>query len=138
MTVMLLGIPIPIALGVTANYSKSDEALIRQNTNLMIAKVQVVESGPYLLKFIAENEKSGIHLDVFLQRKDNKQTITNAQVTGQIQLPNGQQKNLTFTYDAKGKHYMTLIKEKAAGQYQVRVTANINGQKVNARFSFKR
>lgn len=98
---------------------------------------QVVEQGAYHLEFVPEKGKDGVHLDLYLQRGDNHQAIPNAKVTGQVQLPNGTQKNLTFKYDADGKHYTALLPEKASGQYQVRMTAEMNGQKVNGRFSFK-
>lgn len=98
---------------------------------------QVVEQGAYHLELVPEKEKDGVHLDFYLQKGDNHQAIPNAKVTGQVQLPNGTQKNLTFKYDADGKHYTVLLPEKASGQYQVRMTAEMNGQKVNGRFSFK-
>jgi hypothetical protein len=100
-------------------------------------KGQVVESGAYHLELVPEKSNKGVHLDLFVQRGDNHQPIPNAKVTGQVQLPNGKQKNLTFTYDAKDKHYTSLLNEKIAGQYQLKITAEINGKKVNARFSFK-
>lgn len=98
---------------------------------------QVVEQGAYHLELVPEKGKEGVHLDFYLQKGDNHQAIPNSKVTGQIQLPNGTQKNLTFKYDAEGKHYTVLLPEKASGQYQVRIIADVNGQKVNGRFSFK-
>jgi hypothetical protein len=98
---------------------------------------QVVEQGAYHLEFVPAKEKDGVHLDFYLQKGDNHQAIPNAKVTGQVQLPNGNQKNLTFKYDASGKHYTAFLAEKASGQYQVRITADMNGQKVNGRFSFQ-
>ena len=52
-------------------------------------------------------------------------------------MPNGTQKNLNFKYDASGKHYTTMLSEKISGQYQMKVTADVSGKKVNGRFSFK-
>lgn len=98
---------------------------------------QVVEQGAYHLELVPEKEKNGVHLDFYLQKGDNHQAIPNAKVTGQVQLPNGNRKNLTFKYDAEGKHYTVLLPEKASGQYQVRIIADVNGQKVKGRFSFK-
>lgn len=97
---------------------------------------QVVESGPYHLEFVPETEANGTHMDFFLQKGDNHEAIPNANVTAQIQLPDGTQKTLPLTYDAEGKHYTAMLPEKAAGQYQVKVTSDINGQKVDGRFSF--
>ncbi len=99
---------------------------------------QVVESGLYHLEFVPVKEESGTHLDFYLQKGDNHEAIPNAKVTAQVQLPDGTQKTLPLTYDAKGKHYAALLSEKAGGQYQVKVTSDINGQKVNGRFNFSR
>ena len=97
---------------------------------------QVVESGPYHLEFVPVKEDSGTHLDFYLQKGDNHEAIPNAKVTAQVQLPDGTQKALPLTYDAEGKHYAALFPEKAAGQYQVKITSDIDGKKVDGRFSF--
>ncbi len=97
---------------------------------------QVVESGPYHLEFVPVKENNGTHLDFYLQKGDNHEAIPNAKVTAQVQLPDGTQKTLDLPYDAAGKHYAALLPEKAAGQYQVKMIADVNGEKVNGRFTF--
>jgi hypothetical protein len=97
---------------------------------------QVVESGAYHLEFVPVKENNGTHLDFYLQKGDNHEAIPNAKVTAQVQLPDGTQKALPLTYDAEGKHYAALFPEKAAGQYQVKITSDIDGKKVDGRFSF--
>jgi len=97
---------------------------------------QVVESGAYHLEFVPVKENNGTHLDFYLQKGDNHEAIPNAKVTAQVQLPNGTQKTLPLTYDAEGKHYAALLPEKAAGQYQVKITSDIDGEEVDGRFSF--
>lgn len=97
---------------------------------------QVVEAGAYHLEFVPEKEDNGTHLDLFLQKGDNHEAVPNAKVTAQVQLPDGTQKSLNLTYDADGKHYTALLPEKATGQYQVKMTSDINGEKVDGRFSF--
>ena len=99
---------------------------------------QVVETGTYHLEFVPEKEDSGTHLDFYLLKGEAHETVPNAQVTAQVQLPDGNQKNLEMKYDAEGKHYAVLLPEKASGQYQVKITADIGGEKVNGRFSFNK
>ena len=76
------------------------------------------------------------HLDLFVQKSDNHAAVPNAKVTAQVQLPNGKQQTLALKYDADGKHYTVLFPVKTAGQYPVKMTADINGEKVNGRFTF--
>jgi hypothetical protein len=99
-----------------------------------LAGGQVVESGPYHLEFVSVKEDNGTHLDFYLQKGDNHEAIPNAKVTAQVQLPDGTQKTLPLTYDAEGKHYAALLPGKATGQYQVKVTSEIDGTK--GRWSF--
>jgi hypothetical protein len=89
------------------------------------------------LEFIAIKEAKGTHLDFYLQKGDNHETIPNAKVTAQIQLPDGTQKTLPLPYDAPGEHYAVLLPAIAIGEYQVKVTADIQGKKVDGRFNFK-
>jgi hypothetical protein len=97
---------------------------------------QIVETGAYHLEFVPEKEANKTHMDFYLQRGDNHQAIPDAKVTAQVQLPDGTQKTVPFTYDAKGKHYTGLLSEKAIGQYQVKISADVKGEKVNGRFNF--
>lgn len=97
---------------------------------------QVVESGPYHLELVPVKEDNGTHLDFYLQKGDNHEAISNANVMAQVQLPDGTQKTLNLTYDAAGKHYAALLQGKAVGQHQVKMIADVNGEKVNGRFTF--
>lgn len=97
---------------------------------------QVVESGLYHLEFVPEKEANGTHLDFYVQKGDNHEAIPDAKVTAQIQLPDGTQKNLDLKYDASGKHYTAFLPGKAAGQYLVKMIAEIKGEKVDGRFNF--
>jgi hypothetical protein len=99
---------------------------------------QVVETGDYHLEFLADKEAGGSHLDLYLLTGDTHETVPDANVTAQVQTPEGTEKTLPFTYDAEGKHYKAMLNEAASGQYQVRITADVKGEKVNGRFSFKR
>ncbi|WGV24989.1 hypothetical protein [Halotia branconii] len=99
---------------------------------------QVVETGSYHLEFVPEKEANATHMDLYLQTGDNHETVPNAKVTAQVQLPDGQQKTIPFNYDAKDKHYTGLLNEKASGQYQVKITADIKGEQATGRFNFNR
>jgi hypothetical protein len=98
---------------------------------------QVIESGPYHLEFVPEKEASGTHLDFYLQKGDTHAAIADAKVTAQVQLPDGTQKSLDLKYDPEGKHYAVMFPGSAAGEYKVAILSDINGEKVNGRFSFK-
>jgi hypothetical protein len=47
-------------------------------------------------------------------------------------------KSLNLKYDKEGKHYAVLLPTTAAGEYKVAILTDINGEKVNGRFTFKR
>lgn len=101
---------------------------------------QVIESGSYHLELVVAKESTGTHLDLFVQRGDNHQAISNAKVKvkAQIQMPDGTQKSLPFKYDASGKHYTAILPGTAKGTYKVIVLTEIDGKKANGRFSFNR
>ena len=73
-----------------------------------------------------------------MQTGDKHETVPNANVTADIQSPDGTQKTVPFTYDASGKHYVAMLENGAAGQYQVKVIADVGSEKVNGRFNFDR
>ncbi|MCG6134546.1 MAG: hypothetical protein MET45_07760 [Nostoc sp. LLA-1] len=99
---------------------------------------QVVETGNYHLEFLAEKETGGSHLDLYLLTGDTHETVPNANVTALIQTPDGKEQTIPFTYDAKDKHYTGMLNAATSGQYQVRITADVKGEKVTGRFSFNR
>ncbi|MBE9003829.1 hypothetical protein IQ259_01985 [Fortiea sp. LEGE XX443] len=99
---------------------------------------QVIESGQYHLEFLAEPENDVTHIDFYLKKGEKHDTVSNARVTAQIQLPDGSQKSLPLTYEAKEQHYHAVLSKKAAGEYKVAILSDINGEKVNGRFTFKR
>ena len=97
---------------------------------------QVVNAGAYHLEFVPEKEATGTHLDLYLQKGDKKETVADAKVSAQVQLPNGKQQTLAFKYDPADKHYTAVFPVKGAGQYPVKVNADIKGEKVDGRFTF--
>jgi predicted MarR family transcription regulator len=99
---------------------------------------QVVESGKYHLELVPEKAASSTHLDFYILRGDNHQSVPNAKVTADLQSPDGKQKTLPFNYDASGKHYAAVVSDKSTGQYQVKIMATIGNEKVDGRFNFDR
>ena len=99
---------------------------------------QVIESGEYHLELVAAPNDEGIHMDFYLEKGEKHEQISDAKVTAQVQLPGGEQKTIPLEYEADEKHYHAILPEKAAGEYKVAILSEINGEKVNARFSVKR
>ena len=97
---------------------------------------QVVEVGDYHLELVALPDNAGTHLDLFLLSGDTHEPIPEAQVTAQVQLPDGSQQAVPMDYDAAGKHYAGTFSESAPGEYGVAIVTDIQGKKVNARFNF--
>jgi hypothetical protein len=99
---------------------------------------QVIESQGYHLEFVPEKTAKGMHLDFYLQKSDTHAAIANAKITAEVKLPDGKKQTLPLTYDAKEKHYTAILETKATGDFKVAMLCDINGKKVNGRFSFKR
>ena len=99
---------------------------------------QVVESGKYHLEFVPKKGTNDTHLDLYLQKGDTHEAIANAKVTADVQLPDGKLKTIPLSYDASGKHYAAVLKEKVTGQYQVKITATIGSEQADGRFNFVR
>ena len=95
-----------------------------------------MDFGGYHFEFGSEKKATGTLLYLYLQKKDKKEPVPNAKVMAQVQLPNGKQQTLALKYDAEGKHYAVVFPGKDPGSYPVKVTADINGEKVDGRFTF--
>jgi len=92
--------------------------------------------GPYHLEFVAAPEGENLHFDLYLQQGDDHTAIPDAQVTAVVELPNGNPQSLPMDYDPEGSHYVALLPGAPAGDYSVAILTEIQGEKVNARFSF--
>ena len=97
---------------------------------------QVVESGDYHLQFVPEKEANTAHLDFYLMKGEKHEAVPNAKVTAQVQLPDGSQKSLAMIYDLAEKHYTAKLPNAAPGAYKVVILSDVDGSKVNGRFSF--
>ncbi len=98
---------------------------------------QVVETGDYHLELLALKEAAGTHLDFYLQKGDSHEPIANAKVTGQVQSPDGTQQTVDFKYSADDQHYTAILPSTAPGEYKLAVLSDMNGEKVNGRFTFQ-
>ncbi len=99
---------------------------------------QVVQSEKYHVDLKPDLDKDSIHLDTVVHDKQDK-AIINAKLTAQIQLPDGNNQTLPVLYNTEEKQYTgKLAVSKATGDYKVVIQADVNGEKFNSRFSFKR
>jgi hypothetical protein len=98
----------------------------------------IVETSGIHLELVPEKEAEKTHLDLYVQKGENHEPIPTAKVVVQVQAPDGKQQNLEMKYSAEEKHYTAIVPGKITGQYQVKITADISGKKVNGRFTFSR
>ncbi|UAJ73085.1 hypothetical protein IQE94_01670 [Synechocystis sp. PCC 7339] len=97
---------------------------------------QVIEMGDYHLELLTLKEAGGFHLDFYLQKGADHSPITDAIVTGKVQLPDGTQQDINFKYSDQDKHYTALLFTQVPGDYKLAILVDINGEKVNGRFNF--
>jgi len=99
---------------------------------------QVVKSGDYHLEFVPSKEGDGTHLDFFLYKGDSTEVIPTAKVTAKVEFPNGTRQDIELPYEPDGKHYGKKLPDASIpGDYNVAILTDINGEKINGRFSFK-
>ncbi len=98
---------------------------------------QVIEAGDYHMEFAGHKADGGVDLDFLLQKGDSHETIPSAKVTAQVQLPDGSEKSLDMKFNAAEGVYTATIPNPVAGEYKVAILSDIDGKKVNGRFSFK-
>ena len=97
-----------------------------------------IETNGVHLEMVPEKAAEKTHLDLYVQKGENHEAIPTAKVVAQVQTPDGKQQSLEMKYAADEKHYTAIVPGKAAGQYQVKITADISGKKVDGRFTFDR
>lgn len=99
---------------------------------------QVVETGAYHMELVPVPEADGIHLDLYLQTGDTHEAVAVATAIAQVQLPDGSQQEIPMEYDAAGEHFFAFIPSQATGEYKTVIQTDIQGERVNARFSFSK
>jgi hypothetical protein len=98
---------------------------------------QVVQSGKYHFELNPDLDKDSIHLDTTVH-DDSDQAIANAKLVAQVQLPDGTNQTLPILYSTEEKKYTAKLPvSKTTGDYKVTIQAEIDGEKINTRFSFK-
>jgi hypothetical protein len=122
----------PATSPVSSAASSNDDKSGKTNSELA-AEIDGVS-----LKLVPQKEANATHLDLFLQYSDSNNSIPDAKVFAMVQSPDGKEQRLPMKYDAGDKHYTVILPGKAAGQYQVKITAEVKGKPVAGRFSFNR
>ncbi len=108
------------------------------NIHTDIAHAQIIMSGPYHLELIAESKDHGINLNFHLENNANHEAIIGADVIALVETPDGNKETLKLNYEAEGEHYIGLLETQATGEFKVAILTDINGDKVDADFSFRR
>jgi hypothetical protein len=98
---------------------------------------QVVEMGDYHLELVKEKEENGNHLHFYLQKGAGHQPVTNAKVTALVQSPDGSERSLNLVYESEEKAYTGMLTDTGAGKYNLRITADIGGEKISGRFQIE-
>jgi hypothetical protein len=98
---------------------------------------QVVEVGDYHLELVKEKEENGDHLHFYLQKGADHQLVTNAKVTALVQSPDGGERSLNLVYESEEKAYTGTLNDADAGKYNLKIIAEVAGEKVNGRFQIE-
>ncbi len=98
---------------------------------------ETVEVDGYNLELSSHKEGKVTHLDLSFKKGEKRESVTDAKVTAQIQLPDGSSKSLDLAYKPDKKVYAADITDFLAGSYKVAVLSDVSGKKVNARFNLK-
>lgn len=96
---------------------------------------QVVESPPYHIELVTKPSDNGTQLYLYLLHEAEERVITDAQVTANVQKPDGEQQTVKLVYEPAEESYAGLLAAQTTGQYNLVVQIDIGGKKINSRFS---
>lgn len=102
---------------------------------------QVVEAKGHHLELVVALEGKETHMDFYVLDPSGK-AVPNAAVKFQVLTPEGRRLMLPLTYEPEHGHYGVLLPPDgkgsyAKGQYKVVALTDIDGRKLNARYTFK-
>ena len=117
--------------------AKSPESAAKPNDSHGGQGGQIIETGVYHLELLTTKTAEGVKLVFLLQQGDAHDAVANAKVTAQVQLPDGNQKMVNFQYDTTDKSYMATLPGTLNGEAKIAILSDINGEKVNGRFTIK-
>lgn len=98
---------------------------------------QSVEVDGYHIELKPHKEDKVTHLDVAVQKGENHEVVIGAKVTAEIKMSDGTSKTLALPYKETEKVYGTGLSDLPPGDYKLIVLSEIEGKKVNARFTTK-
>jgi len=98
---------------------------------------QAIEVQGYNLELATEAQGPNIHIHFYLMDMKDR-IVTNAQIKLQVTTPDGIKIAQALRYNAKEQGYVGDLVTVAKGEYKVVVLTTIAGEKINARYTFKR
>ena len=99
---------------------------------------QVVESDPYHIELVTKPKDEGTQLNLYLLHEAEDRVISDAQVTANVQQPDGEQQTVKLVYEPAEEGYTGLLTAQATGQYDLVVQTDIGGERINSRFSIEK
>lgn len=97
-----------------------------------------IETNGIHLEMVPAKEANKTQLNLYVDRGEHHEPIPNAKIVAQVQTPDGKQQSLDMKYADADKRYTVASPSKIAGQYQVKIMADISGKKIDGRFTFDR